>query len=76
MHRFQCIHNHPNQTFGHLFSSAHLDLLAAVEVDIVLPAVPRLVLVWEPWVERNRLHLFVVGHLFLSENIFLSLNIP
>jgi len=40
-----------------------LDLLAAVEVDIVLPAVPRLVLVWEPWVERNRLHLFVVGHL-------------
>merc|ERR1719291_456830 len=33
-----------------------LNLLAAVEVNIVLPAVPCLVLVGEPWVEGNGLH--------------------
>ena len=34
-----------NTTIAHLFD--HLDLLTTVEVNIVLPAVSRLVLVWE-----------------------------
>ena len=33
----------------------YLDLLTPMEVDIVLPAVPRLVLVGEPGVEGDRL---------------------
>ena len=35
------------QTKLELQSTGDLDFLAAVEVDIVLPAVPRLVLIWE-----------------------------
>jgi len=42
-----------------------LNFLATVEVDIILPAVPRLVLVREPRVKRDCLHLSVVGHFLL-----------
>merc|ERR550517_2226152 len=40
-----------------------LDLLTTVEVNIVLPAVSRLVLVWEPGVKGDGLHLSVFCHL-------------